>query len=611
MIRSLYHLLERGAEAQPDAIVLRMSGQTLTYAEFCGRVNAVASYLHESGVRRPDRVGLLMGRSLDSVAAIFGVMAAGGAYVPIDPSAPTELSGVMLKNAGARYLLADPALTDQVTGIVKEHDGIRTIGGLGTGSSPSFESIYAGYDRLKDFGLNERDLAMMFHTSGTTGVPKGVAHSHRSMLSVVEWAVDEFQLRSDDVFIGVTSHSFELSWFELFASILARGQIVLAPDEWVRFSPGEVAQLAASSRVSVWCSVPSLLMRLSERGDLPERDLSALRRIHFAGERFPVKHLRRLMQQVPHPRYTNMLGTTETHICAFHEFKDGPPGDDVENIPVGKACAHINLGAIGKNGELVPDGEIGELVVRGPCLMNGYWQLPERTAQAIIDVRFGPDLVDKAYRTGDLVRKDERGDYHIIGRADRRIKVSGHLVDLDEVEAVLLANEAVLEGAAFSAGDEGFEHVEAAVVPKQGQKLSAAELRVHTSRKLPLYAVPERIFVLSALPRLDNGKISRRAVQATGASKANADSSVATDARPVDAARRFIAERILEDPAFEIDESLDLLSTNLLSSMSVVSLVTFIEQTYGVTVPNEEFVADNFRSLKEVGDLIARLRGSR
>ncbi len=483
MIRSLYHLLERGAAAKPDGVALRMSGCTLTYEQFCARVNAVASYLHESGLRRPDRVGLVMGRSFDSMAAIFGVLAAGGVYVPLDPSSQTERSALMLKNAGARYLLADPDLADQVAAIVKEHDAIRTVGGLGTSDSPSFESIYAGYDRLKDFGLNERDLAMMFHTSGTTGVPKGVVHSHRSMLSVVEWAVDEFDLSADDVFMGVTSHSFELSWFELFASILAKGEIVLAPDEWVRFSAGELAELVASSRVSVWCSVPSLLMRLSERGDLTQRDLSALRRVHFAGERFPTKHLRRLMQQVPHARFCNMLGTTETHICAFYELSETPPDD--ENIPVGKACAHVNLAAIGKNGEPVPDGEIGELVVRGPCLMNGYWQLPERTAQAIIDCRFAPDLVDKAYRTGDLVQKDERGDYHIIGRADRRIKVSGHLVDLDEVEAVLLAGEGVLEGAAFAVGDEGFEHVEAAVVPKQGQKLSAAELRVHTSENCP------------------------------------------------------------------------------------------------------------------------------
>jgi acyl-coenzyme A synthetase/AMP-(fatty) acid ligase/acyl carrier protein len=336
----------------------------------------------------------------------------------------------------------------------------------------------------------------------------------------------------------------------------------------------------------------------------------------FAGERFPTKHLRELMSCVPHPRFCNMYGTTETHIAAFYDVQPIPEDSD-EPLPIGRACAHVNLMAVDPQGRRVEPGATGELVVRGPSVMEGYWRQPERTSTVLVKYRFGEQLEGLCYRTGDLVQLKPDGNYYIIGRGDRRVKVRGNLVDLDEVEKALLADERVRESAVYLITEEGeaLTKLGAAVVLKPGATAQPTELRHGLSLQLPAYALPNHVAIMPDLPRTGSGKISRRALQAMEAEQAAAAGAggrqgAAQPAGIQEAVRNFVLTELLSSAdGADIDDETDLLMTGLIDSLSVVRLLAFLEERYSIRVPPEQFVEENFNTLTSISRLIERLQG--
>lgn len=613
MAFSLGDALLRSADRRPDAVALRFNGADMTYAELVERSGAIARLLVDLGVGHRDRVGIYMNRSFDTMAAIFGAMRAGAAYVPFNSSAPIGQLSSIMEDCDIRYLCVDEAHGESLPELIGEYPSLRAVVGPApdlpqpiTHVSWDQVSVLAGL--MPDLHVIEQDLCLIFYTSGSTGKPKGVAHCHRSMLSNVEWALQQFDLSHDDRFIHVTSAHFDLSWLEMYASIAAGGTLVLVPEQSVRF-PGELAALTSEEQISVWCSVPSVLMQLASRGNLPARDLRALRWILFAGERFPTKHLRELMDLVSHPHYCNMYGTTETHIAAFFEV---PPLTDDAPLPIGRACAHVTLMAVDGEGKPAGPGGTGELVIRGPSLMDGYWRLPERTASALVEYPTAPDAVGRFYRSGDLVVLHDDGNFQIIGRADRRVKVRGYLVDLDEVEKVLLSHDAISEVAAYVDEEgEASARIEAVVVLKADGEATPSELRLHVSRRLPTYAVPERVVVLDDLPRTGSGKISRRDVQdAAEAQRGRAPLAAApVNGQTGPAIKEYIVTELLgESDTFDLGDQDELLQSGLIDSMGVAGLVAFIEDRFGVAVSNDEFVAENFVSVHAIEQLVKRLR---
>ncbi len=612
MAFSLFHLLAQAAQKRPEQVALRFNGQDLTFAELHRRSSVIARLLLEQGLKRQDRVAVYMNRSFETTAAIYGIMQAGGVYVPFDSFAPVGRLAAILRDCDVRYLITEEAKREQAQQMAAEYSHLQLVIGLEKGPGLPQETLSwqtvseLGSHPAPDIRVIEEDLCLIFYTSGSTGNPKGAAHSHRSMLSNVEWAQEKFSLTSQDRFVHVTSHHFDLSWFEMYASMAAQGTLVLAPEQTVRF-PATLAELASREKLSMWCSVPSVLMQLTQRGDLTSRDFSALRWITFAGERFPTKHLKTLMSLLPEVRYTNMYGTTETHIAAYWDVPPLP--EDFEDaIPIGRGCEHVNLMAVDAQGQQVGPTETGELVVRGPSLMEGYWKLPERTANALVKLRFSPELEGLCYRTGDLVIQQPDGNLKIIGRADRRVKIRGNLVDLDEVEKVLWTHPQVQEAAAFVVNaEQETAHIEAAVIPKPGTQPTPAELRVHVSRILPTYAVPERVAVVEDFPRTGSGKMSRKDLQAVTAQKTNA--APQAEGQAGDPIENFILTELLSGrDEITLSEDVDLLDSGLMDSIGVIRLVSFLEDNYNIQISNDEFVTENFTDLKSIRSLVKRLR---
>ena len=507
------HLLGEGASREPDRDAVRIGSRALRYGELDTLSTQLAHVLREVGVRRGDRVGLYLTKSLESVIGIYGIMKAGAAYVPLDPFAPPSRLAAVLGDCGIRCLVTCEAMVDSVEKLRACFSGIEALIGvlpkehLGLRAIPWAEVRSAPFSPASGAPI-EQDLAYILYTSGSTGNPKGIMHTHRSALSFVEWAAREVGLRAADRLSNHAPFHFDLSTFDLFASALAGATTILIPEAVTKF-PANVAELIEIERITVWYSVPLALLQLLARGALAARDLSRLRWVIFAGELFPTKHLRELMSRLPGARFSNWYGPTETNVCTSYHVPPLPPGSD-EPIPIGRACANTETLVVDPADRPVSPGEVGELLVRGAVVMRGYWGRPEPDPRAFF-CRAASSRSDVFYRTGDLVEELPSGDYRFVGRRDRQVKTRGYRVELDEIEAALLSHPAVTEASVYAVPDaEGSSRIEAVVILEPGAAVEPAALVDHIALRLPAYAVPACLRVSDDFPRTSTGKVDRR-----------------------------------------------------------------------------------------------------
>ena len=513
----LHQAVTRAAELTPQQEALRCNGQSLSYAELARRAGSLARLLLEHGVQRGDRVGIYLPKSLESHVAVYGIMLAGAAYVPLDPLAPVARTSYVIGDCGIHWLATSEEKRANLPAILEAQPELACLLGVEPGddlAAPAipWDQVWAGPAELPDLGLTEMDLAYILYTSGSTGDPKGIMHTHRSGLAFAQWAATTYGLRADDRLSNHAPLHFDLSTLDLFAGALAGATTVIIPEAITKF-PASVAKLMVDERISVWYSVPFALIQLLQRGNLAARDLSALRWVLFAGEVFPTKHLRSLMAALPGPRYSNLYGPTETNVCTYFHV-DALPEDTDETIPIGVVCENAQGLVVDADGQPLPAGQVGELVIRGPIVMRGYWGRPDMSERGFLRHAVFPHYRDIFYRTGDLVQQRPDGNLIYLGRKDRQIKTRGYRVELDEVEVALLAHGQVEEAAVFPVPDgDGSNLIVAAVIAKAGCQLSSDLLVGHLSSRLPWYAVPATIDLTDDFPRTSTGKIDRRALR--------------------------------------------------------------------------------------------------
>lgn len=484
MAELLHALLEEAARDRPQHPAVMDRGDVATYAELNDRADAVAGALVDAGVQRGDRVGVLLEKSVDAVACLYAVLKTGAAYVPLDVHAPAPRLAQILGDCDARCVLAGQ---DPVAGV-----GVVDVGAVPATSQGPVEA-----------GVAPDDLAYILYTSGSTGVPKGVMVSHANALAFVRWAGPTFGLTGEDRLSSHAPFHFDLSVFDLYAAAAAAATVVLVPPEASVF-PVQLRRFLGQERVSVWYSVPSVLTQLASRGDLTPGGLPRLRAVLFAGEVFPTRYLRQLMAALPHARFANLYGPTETNVCTWYEV-GRLPDDDGTTIPIGRPIEGTKVAILGDG------GQPGELYVQGPTVAQGYWNDPARTAARFVtDPR--PKLPGRWYRTGDLVEETADGNLRFLGRGDRQIKSRGYRIELGDVEATIYAHPAVVDCAVVAVPDERFgARIHAFAVVDGG--VVSADLAAFCADRLPRYMVPESIELCAVLPRTATGKVDRRALE--------------------------------------------------------------------------------------------------
>lgn len=507
-------VLTVAASTSPAKQALRMLDGQLSYDDLHRLSNRIARALKNAGVGRGDRVGLLSHKSLELVASVYGVLKSGAAYVPINPEAPASLVARIIEDCAIGHLVSD----DRQVKRLRDLD-LGSMSGIGWEgpNALTWADVAQLSDSAVSVDLDPGDLAYILYTSGSTGQPKGIMHSHRSALAFAATAAEIYELNSDDVLTNHAPLHFDLSTFDLFSSACAAATTVIVPLAHSRL-PASLSQLLDSEAVTVLYSVPYAQIQLLHNGALAERDLSALRWVVFAGEAFPTGDLRALMTALPQARFSNIYGPTETNGCTFYHV-DELPTDDSQFIPIGTPLPHTEIEVVDGADQPVPDGQVGELLVHGPTQMLGYWNKPDLNERSTL-VRPAEGGGEKRfYRTGDLVTRRSNGVLTLTGRRDRQIKTRGYRVELDEIEAALLSHESVREAAVFAVPDShGSSQIEAVFTSHQ-PLVGASDLNAYLNGLLPRYAVPSSLKRLHAMPRTSTGKIDRMAIESLSADR--------------------------------------------------------------------------------------------
>jgi amino acid adenylation domain-containing protein len=509
--RPLHQAFEESARRRPDHVAVEEPGAgSITYAELAALSDAVRDRLRRLGVRPGDRVGFCLRKSIDGIATILGVLKAGAAYVPVDPGAPLARAAYILDNCSVAAAVTEQRFAEGLQAELAKLGGVPPIlvlEGVGAG-----RHLRAALEReqAKDpappaatASPGPDDLAYILYTSGSTGKPKGVMLSQRNATSFVDWCSETFAPTEDDRFSSHAPFHFDLSILDIYVPLKHGATLVLIAEE-VGKEPVRLAPAIAEARISVWYSAPSILGLLAQYGNLPRHDYSTLRTVLFAGEVFPVKHLRALKALWPRPRYFNLYGPTETNVCTWYEIPAEVPESRSEPYPIGVACSHLRTRVVDERSADVAKGQEGELVVAGPGVMGGYWSLPENTARAFLTDAAG----ERWYRTGDIVIEEPGGDYKFVGRRDRMVKKRGYRVELGEIEAALYRHPLVREAAVISLADEVNGVRVKAFLSCRGEKNpSLIELKRFCVDNLPNYMILDLFSFQDALPKTSTDKI--------------------------------------------------------------------------------------------------------
>ena len=512
---ALQDVLNAAVHGRPShpAVVEGVGGEALEYARLGRLSDRLRDRLVAMGVGTGDRVGIYLRKSADGVASIFGILKSGAAYVPVDPSAPAPRNAYIHDNCGVKVVVIER----RFEGAYREELarlGVRvpsTIVLDGAGGGRHLEAALDALDaqgavaRAPSAGSRPDDLAYVLYTSGSTGKPKGVMLSHRNAVSFVDWCSETFRPEPRDVYSSHAPFHFDLSILDLYVPLKHGATLVLIPEEASK-DPLALSKIIAERRITTWYSAPSILSVLAQFGRIAEHDYSSLRTVLFAGEVFPIVHLRSLKRQVPGPRYFNLYGPTETNVCTWYEVPAEVPADRSEPYPIGRTCPQLESVVVDPDGNRVARGAEGELCIAGPNVMQGYWSLPDQTAKAFL-----PDDGSgrRWYRTGDIVVEEPDGNYRYLGRRDRMIKRRGYRVELGEIEACLYQHAAVGEAAVVAVPDESAGvRVTAHLSLRAGERRpSIIELKTFCSRLLPLYMVPDAFAFHAALPKTSTDKI--------------------------------------------------------------------------------------------------------
>jgi amino acid adenylation domain-containing protein len=511
-------LLDASARARPRCeAVSEPGGRRVTYAELAELSDRLRDRFWQLGVRPGDRVGVRLHKSIDSVATIFGALKAGAAYVPVDADSPASRAAFILNDCGVKVVVTEQALESALTGELSQlgssprvlaldtrgpEIGLRALldAEQGRDAAPSVQPVLPQAD----------DIAYILYTSGSTGKPKGVVLSQGNAKSFVDWCSTTFQPVPDDTFSSHAPFHFDLSILDVFVSLKHGARLVLFGEELGK-EPVRLAATVSSERISIWYSTPSILNLLTHYGRLERHDYSPLRIVLFAGEVFPVPQFRALRQVWRQPRYFNLYGPTETNVCTCYEVPTDGSWEGAATFPIGTMCEPNRGMVVDEGGAAVAPGQPGELVVCGPNVMIGYWNLPELNDRAFLIDADGK----RWYRTGDIVTVDPAGQYSYVGRRDRMVKRRGYRVELGEIEAALLRHPDIREAAVVSVPNvETGVRIAAFVTCRNARALSVIDLKRVSSQNLPPYMIPDVFTVLGALPRTSTDKVDLQALRA-------------------------------------------------------------------------------------------------
>jgi amino acid adenylation domain-containing protein len=480
----------------------------LTFEELVNRANQLAFMLIELGVKRGDRIGIFLDPCLETAIAVYGIMSAGAVFVPLDANAPPARIAYVINDCRIRHIISGKKQSRSLNKVLEENTSLECVFGIDE-KLPVTTVSWQEIDRISlsqtvAVRMLEDDLAYIMYTSGTTGTPKGIMHSHRSGLAYATLSRDLYSVGPTDILGNHSPLHFDISTMGYFTMPFAGGTTVLIPESHKLF-PASLSQMMEKERLTIWYSVPLALSHLLQRGGLENRNMDSLRWVLFGGEPFPAKHLRSLMQFWNKATFSNVYGPAEVNQCTYFHFSEFPEKD--ATIPLGQVWNNTEVLIVDKNDLEVDEGDTGELLVRTATMMKGYWGKPELTERAFCKRKRFSTAEEIFYRTGDLVWHNSDKQLMFAGRKDRQIKIRGYRIELDEIESVLISHPNVIDTAVYNIKSEENVSVEAIVVLNGSGRETEENIKEFLAARIPAYALPRRVYFRDEIPRTPAGKI--------------------------------------------------------------------------------------------------------
>lgn len=560
--KPLHRLFEEQVTATPDRIALVFQDTTLTYASLNRRANRLASLLRQKGIGPDVPVALYMERSLELVVGLFGVLKAGGAYLPLDPEYPRERLAFMMQDAAAPVILTQQYLKDELP----EHQAEVLCLDTFAFDTEAIDTVNE-YD--PQVAVTDSHAAYIIYTSGSTGMPKGAINTHSAIRNRLLWMQEAYRLDETDRVLQKTPYSFDVSVWEFFWPLITGACLVVADPGGHRDS-AYLVHLLREQHVTVLHFVPSMLEVFLEEPALDDTPLPNLRKVICSGEALTGRHRDRFFEQLPGAELHNLYGPTEAAIDVT--YRACAPEDEQVQVPIGRPIANMRMHLLDQHLQPVPVGISGELHIAGVGLARGYLRRPELTAEKFIPDPFAQQVGERLYKTGDRVRYLPNGDIDFLGRIDYQVKIRGFRIELGEIEAALETVPGIDRAVVMAQEDGGTLRLVAYLVTADWEAVEAQNPRGHIAQTLPYYMVPSSFVYLDTLPLSPNGKIDRRALPAPG--PLGKPQSYAPPTTPEEAILAEIWGHVLGVPRVGIDDSFFELGGDSILSLKILAQAT-------------------------------------
>jgi len=499
---NILEYLEQGALRHcPDKVALVDGDRSFTFSELERYAKRCAALLARRQDVTHQPVAVFLPKCAETVVADLGIAYSGNIYTNLDVKSPPQRIKNVLANLTPMLIVTSRDLAAALEALGVEGERIFFVDEA-LAVDVAYDSA-ALWQRLH--AVLDSDPLCIINTSGSTGTPKGVVLSHRGTIDFMDWAIARLGLDGSERIGSLSPFYFDIYTLELNLCLAKGATLVIVPERLAIF-PAKLMEFLAAQRISFVFWVPTIMVTISKQDLLGKFDLSALTKVLFAGEVFPMKHLNRWRRAVPGATFVNLYGPIEISVDCTYFVLDRDFGDD-DPLPIGFPCRNTNILLLNEANGPCAAGEHGELCVRGSSLALGYWNDQEKTAQAFVQNPLNSRYPEQIYRTGDIAYRSERGEIMFVGRKDYQIKHLGYRIELPEIEHQVLCIEGIANACVLYNRDRQEITL---VYETDGRDVTPAAIRQDLAEILPKYMWPTAFHRLPELPRNSNGKIDRQ-----------------------------------------------------------------------------------------------------